>query len=126
MKTIIPVVILVILIIGAWFFTYKHIEDYSSDFIYSLDKISKNIKNSNWEDSYDEFLRMKKKWKRIKNTWDLLIDHQEVESINLIIEKINTYMELKNLDLTLNEITILKEVFRIIIEKESFKLTNIF
>ncbi|SHG95294.1 DUF4363 family protein [Tepidibacter thalassicus] len=125
MKSVISVFIMIIFVIGGWFFSYKYIENNSLDFIHSLNIMSKNIKNNDWKNSQNEFLKMKEKWVNIKNTLDLIIDRKEIESVNLIIKKINTYMDLKNVDLTLNEITVLKEIFRIMIEKESIKLTNI-
>lgn len=125
MKTLIFMLTMMMLIVVGWVVSYNYIEDTSVHFIYSLDKVCENIENKNWSSADDNFLKIDKQWTDIKNNLSLLLDHNEIDDINIAMAKISRCIKLKNMDLSLNEIEVLKELFDMIVEKENLTLTNI-
>lgn len=125
MRALIYISTAMILIVALWFFSYEYIENNSLSFINTLNKINETIENDNWKSAQDKITKLNKDWDNIKHKWGMILDHTEIDDIDLIIAKINKSIELKNKHVVLEEIEVLKYLFIMINEKENLTLTNI-
>ncbi|MGE5458328.1 MAG: DUF4363 family protein, partial [Methanococcaceae archaeon] len=64
-------------------------------------------------------------WNHMKDKWALLLDHQEIDNINISLSKMKEYIKGKNKNDSLAEVSTLKLLFIHIPEKEAISLKNI-
>ncbi|WFD11971.1 DUF4363 family protein [Tepidibacter hydrothermalis] len=126
MKPFIISIISAIIIIFSWNYIYSnHIDATCTEFVDSLDSISNNIDKNNWKSVSNEFMKINKKWDSIRYKWSVLLDHHELDNIDVAMAKLIKNIELKNIPLSHEQIQSLKEFFKLISENEKLTLTNI-
>ena len=91
-----------------------------------VEKSSKFISIGRWDDAQNQIVDIEKIWSKTEKTWALLIDHMEIDNIDISLIKSKKYIETKNLTLSLSELDILKFMIEHISDKELFNLKNIF
>ena len=91
-----------------------------------VEKSSKFISIGRWDDAQNQIVDIEKIWSKTEKTWALLIDHMEIDNIDVSLIKSKKYIETKNLTLSLSELDILKFMIEHISDKELFNLKNIF
>jgi len=126
MRTLIIVIILMLLFLVGWFFVYESIDKHTSIFVKQLDYVSETIRIENWDMVSIEFTRIRTNWGKIRKLLTILLDHHEIDNIDLSMAKANQYILTKNMPLSLGEIEVLKKLFAIVKESEELSLTNIF
>ncbi|MTI47361.1 MAG: DUF4363 family protein [Firmicutes bacterium] len=125
MRALIISIILILLIGIGWLFVLDSVTESTDFFIDSLEKLSEDINNNNWESANNQFQKIEKKWNEIRDNWSVLLDHHEIDNIDLSMSKANQYVKSKSDVLSLGEIETLKKLFGIVKENESLTLTNI-
>jgi hypothetical protein len=105
---------------------YNSLSNLSQVLTSHLDKIENNVYTNNWDIIEAEFKVINQKWKKELKLLTLVLDHQELEKINLSLMKFKGYIEIKNKPLALGESSNLKYLINHIREKESLSLDNIF
>ena len=126
LRTFIAVIIAMLVIVVGWLFVYNSIDKHTLIFIESLDNISDTIKEANWNLVAFEFSKIRNNWTKIRKPLSILLDHHEIDNIDLSMAKADQYIYTKNLPLSLGEIEVLRQLFTIVKESESLMLTNIF
>ena len=126
MRTFYVVLILLVVFLVGWFFMYDSIDKHTSIFIKSLDHISETIKDENWDLVSLEYTKIRNNWTKIRKLLTVLLDHHEIDNIDLSMARADQYIYTKNSPLSLGEIEVLKQLFIIVKESESFTLTNLF
>ncbi|WP_425449575.1 DUF4363 family protein [Dethiothermospora halolimnae] len=125
MKTYIVTFAIILLIIVGWFIIFDKVEYHCESANKSLNKVISHIDNNNWNDAKKEFDKVTDKWSDIRSSWSILLDHHEIDNIDLSMAKTNKYVSSKNPSLSLAEIEVLKKLFNIVKENEALTLTNI-
>lgn len=125
MKPIVIILsVLIVILVGSYVF-YNYIETSSSFIDKELRVLDTDIRNSKWNSASSGILIVENKWDKMKDRWALLIDHQEIDNINISMSKIKQYIEAKDAVDSLAEISALKLLFEHIPEKESLSVKNI-
>ncbi|EOC99604.1 DUF4363 family protein [Caldisalinibacter kiritimatiensis] len=119
------ILVLVVIVIG-WGLIYNFVEKNTSEFINNLDDLSKKVENNDWEGAKIQFYKIEKKWDKAKNTWSIILDHHEIDNIDLSIAKASKYIKTQDSSLSLGEIEVLRKLFGIVRENEALTITNIF
>jgi hypothetical protein len=91
-----------------------------------LKNVEENIKRENWEKAEENLWIFEEKWKGNKLIWALLIDHSEIDNIELSIVHIKSYITSRDLTEAKKEIAGLYLYLRHIPETEKLNLKNIF
>ncbi|CAH2213606.1 DUF4363 family protein [Tepidibacter aestuarii] len=126
MKPFIISIIAAVIIIVSWNYIYSHyIDDSCIEFINSINSISDNIDKNNWKKARDEFMKIDKKWDNVRYKWSVLLDHHEIDNIDIAMAKLIKNIELKNISLSHEQLQSLKKFFELISENEKLTLTNI-
>lgn len=126
MKAFIVCIISTIIIIFSWNYIYSnYVDAYCFEFINSLNSISDNIDINNWDDASEDLLTISKKWDNIRYIWSILLDHHEIDNIDIAMVKLIKNIQLKNIDLSYDQIQSLKQFFKIVKENEKLTLTNV-
>jgi len=125
MKALIIVISIILVIVIGWFFIYESVGNSTEDFILMLTEVATSIEDSDWERAKNQFIEAREKWIKLRNMWTILLDHHEIDNIDLSMARANKFVESQNTSLSLGEIEVLKELFKIVKENEALTLTNI-
>ncbi len=125
MRSLIISCIITLAIALGWYFIYISVEDNTSEFIDNLSDLSKTIEDRQWESANSEFEDIKERWDNIKSSWIIILNHHEIDNIDLAMVKASQYIKSQNQELSLVEIKTLTTLFNIVKDNESLTLSNI-
>jgi hypothetical protein len=126
MKSILIIVITLCLILGAGYYTLSEVSKTADILISRSDLIKANIENENWDRARGDLKEFIAFWNDVKSVWTILINHTEIDSIDMALAKIEQYIITQEKGLALGEMSLLKLLIEHIPEKEKLKLENIF
>ncbi|KXG74298.1 DUF4363 family protein [Thermotalea metallivorans] len=125
MRSLIGVSIAILVIISGWFLSYRHVDNHAENFIESLNLLERKIEAEEWDMVMEKYSEMKAQWHQIRHRWAIIIDHHEIDNIDLALARTRKYVQEKDKPLSLGEIEVLKQLFQIVKESEAVTLTNI-
>ncbi len=126
MRALIIAIIFTLAIFLGWYFTFNSVEDSTTQLISSLSELSKSVEARQWETAKTKFLEIEEKWEKIRSNWTIILDHHEIDNIDLAMAKTSEYVKSQNHALSLGEIESLRKLFSIVKENEALTLPNIF
>lgn len=125
MKILIATVIIFTVLLGFSVFAYYYIDHTSGTLAAQVESIEKPAAAKEWSQADLSFSRLNSSWNQISSKWTVLIDHQELDTINITMARIKEFMKTKDLPGSLSELAELKLLFKHIPEKEALNLRNI-
>lgn len=126
MKHVVPlIVMIIILIIFVDIASYKYLYTSSNSMEEKLHVIEKDIKNGNWKSAETYVNDLEKTWGKVSSKWAILIEHREIDDIDMSLSKLKSFIDSKNKDLSLAELKTLKELYNHIPSNEKLTLENI-
>ena len=126
MKAIAIVILVISLIFFGSYISANFLTSSSNDVIISLNSLEKIVRDGKWDNTNNGISSVNNKWKQIKNKWAVLLDHQEIDNIEISLSKMNEYVKARALSQSLAEISSLKLLIGHIPEKEALSLGNVF
>jgi len=126
MKSILIIAIALSLILGAGYFTMSEVSRTAHILISHSDQMKSSIENGNWEQAQDNFKEFSIFWHNAESMWTILLNHNEIDNIDISLAKIEQYIKARETGLALGEMAILKLLIKHIPEKEKLTLENIF
>jgi hypothetical protein len=91
----------------------------------SLCTLEDYIISQNWEEAEKTLEKFHKNWDKISRTWAMLVDHYEIDNIELELSQLSSFINSKDKSLSLSRLSALKTLVKHIPKKESFILENI-
>lgn len=125
MRTITTVTICFVLLIVLSLGSYRLIESTSNTLSTQLEKVENSINQQKWERAKQEMNLTQATWDKTKNWWTILLDHQEIDNIDVSINRLGKYVDLRRNALSLGEVSALKLYVGHIADTEVFNLKNI-
>jgi hypothetical protein len=126
MKHVIPLIATItILIILVDIASYNYLYASSNSIEKKLDVIEQDIKSEKWMSAKTNADDLEKIWGKISNKWAILIEHREIDDIDMSLSKLESFIETKDKDLSLSELKTLKELYSHIPSNEKLTLENI-
>lgn len=92
------------------------------DFILQMEN---SINKEEWEEVNDINMKFHYQWEKSEKIWPMLIDHLEIDNINIQLSELESYLKNKDKIKALSKLSILKLLVKHIPERESFILQNI-
>lgn len=126
MKSLFISTFIIVLIIATWVFVYLFISQSIEEFNSLLNDMDKKIYSEKWSSTQSIYNTIDSKWIDKQKTLLLILDHEEIEKINLSLKKLKKYIYVKDKSMTLGESATLKFLLNHIEEKESLSFKNIF
>lgn len=117
-------VILVILLVGS-FTSYQYIQGTTQNLGSQIASVEKSISSQQWDTAQKELNETQQQWKNTKGWWTILLDHQEIDKIDLSMKRLDHYLVTKDLPLSLGEVSTLELLFNHISDTEKLNLENI-
>lgn len=125
MRTITTVTICFVLLLVLSLGSYRLIESTSNTLSTQLEKVENSINQQKWERAKQEMNLTQATWDKTKNWWTVLLDHQEIDNIDVSINRLGKYVDLRRSALSLGEVSALKLYVGHIADTEVFNLKNI-
>lgn len=125
MKPLIIIVVLTALLIAGGCLTLYALNLESQRLSDSLSILEKDIENRNWDAAAKKLEEFHGRWDKISSFWAMLIDHYEIDNIELVLSHLVSYVKNQDKNEALSEMSSLKTLIKHIPEKESFNLKNI-
>lgn len=126
MRTILILVLSLGLILTADFFLVRYLNASTEQLTAQLTGLEKRIEHNDWQAAKKDLNRWQDNWTKIQNSWTLFIDHQEIDNIELSLNRMQSYIHSQNEVLSLGELSALKYWIAHIPDKESVHWGNIF
>ncbi|HHW57501.1 MAG TPA: DUF4363 family protein [Clostridia bacterium] len=127
MKYVVPLIIFLLLfIIILDVVTIRYLDKTSENLNETLSIVEGNIKKGDWEKAKQYIEKVEKQWKKIDKKWALIIEHREIDEIEMNMEKLKSYIETKNKDLSMAQLKTVKMLLKYIPQNEKPTLENIF
>lgn len=125
-KVITCIVLLLAVIFAFSSYTNRVLSTTSQDIASHVDEIEKTIKEGNWDKTEEQLQTIESNWDKTEKKWTVLIDHSEIDNIDISLSRMSKYIEAKEQALALAEAGVLKNLIEHIPDKETLTLKNIF
>lgn len=120
------IVITLCIILGAGYYTITEVTKTADILISKSGVIKTDIENENWDRALSGLMKFKSFWNDVKSLWTILINHTEIDSIDMALARIEQYISTREKGLALGEMSLLELMIKHIPEKERLTLENIF
>jgi len=105
-------------------YSVNYLEKSSEELITQLVVVEKAIKQKEWHKAQGELEQFRRNWEKAKFMWSILIDHREIDNIEVSIAHIGSYLSTQNLSEISAEIKGLYLFLKHIPETEKISLEN--
>ncbi len=118
-------VILTALVLFSGLYTHKLLHDDSDRLVRTIDEIIESSRSGDWKRSSDGIRRMSSDWSKMKGIWSSLIDHQEIDNIDITLSRLQMMIEIEDTSALIPEAAALRKIISHIPEKEKLTLDNL-
>lgn len=125
MKPLVYSSIIIIAIIAFGAFTINMLKNEAENFHTVLIELEKNIYAEEWEKAKTIGETIEKQWDKNKKIWPMLIDHFEIDNVNINLAELQAYILSNDKTESLSRLAALKVLIKHIPERESFIIQNI-
>ncbi len=125
MKPLIYSSIIILIIIAFGVFTINMLKNEAENLHTALVELEKNIYAEEWGKAKDIGRTIEKQWDKYKRIWPMLIDHFEIDNVNINLAELQAYILSNDKTESLSRLAALKVLIKHIPERESFIIQNI-
>jgi signal transduction histidine kinase len=118
-------IIILLLLISGSIISYNYINSTSRNLVSQLENTEKAIENQKWTTAQEQLEQTQTKWHKTKFWWTILLNHHEIDNIELISQRLEQYILTQNKTLSLAEISALEMLFEHISDTEAVNVENI-
>lgn len=126
MRTLLTIIIIIILLSGGSFTSYRFIQTTTETMGVQLHSIEQSLSNRKWELAKSELTTVQQNWDKDNIWWSILIEHEEIDTINISMKQLEKYIEAQDLSPSIGEVASLKLRFEQIYDSEKFSVKNVF
>lgn len=126
MKPLVIIVFLTILIVLGGCLSLYALGSESERLDNNLSALNSDIEKQDWEAASKKLEQFHSSWDKTSYLWSMLIDHYEIDNIELVISQLTSFVKTKDKNQALSQVSSLKTFIKHIPEKEGFSLKNIF
>ena len=125
-KVVSSLIILTALIIGMSLFTQWLLNRDSLRLVQTIEEIEKSAKIEEWDQAQTNLKKVNDIWSEVKGTWSALIDHQEIDNIDVTLSRLEMLVQAKEVPSSLSEAAALRKYIGHIPAKEKLDFENLF
>lgn len=124
-KIIGSLIVLTALIIALSIFTQKLLYNDSVSLGNAIEEIQSFARDGKWDKAISTFDRLVSDWEKIKGVWSSLIDHQEIDNIDVTLSRLKPLLEKGDASSALSEASALNKYIKHIPEREKLSIDNL-
>ncbi|TYO96010.1 DUF4363 family protein [Desulfallas thermosapovorans] len=125
MRIYVAVVVVLVLVLAVSFAALDKLNSSAKDLVEDFSGLEEAIATGNWAAAGRDVEKLAKKWSGHKDWWAIVIDHQEIDNIEMSLIRIGQYIRMQDRALAAGELAVLKKMLEHIPEKEKVNLKNI-
>ena len=125
MRTVSTIVIIVVLLLGGSLTTSRYLQTTTLTLGAQLEAVEQSISTQKWEVAQKELNTAQQRWDKNKTWWAVLLDHQEINNIDISMNRLEKYIKTHDVSLSLGEVSALKFQVDHISDSEKLNLRNI-
>ncbi|NLH96978.1 MAG: DUF4363 family protein [Clostridiaceae bacterium] len=125
-RMIVLMAVITALIIVSGLLAHRSVRDDSVKLEKNIETVQDSIRAEKWDSASDALDRIRNDWTAIKKTWSALIDHEEIDNIDITITRLEALLEAKEAASALSEAAALRRLVTHIPEREKLSMENLF
>ena len=125
MRTYTTIGTILVLLLAGSLLSYQYLQGTTNTLGSQITQIEQSISGQKWDDARQELKQTQEKWEKTKTWWTVLLNHQDIDSIDFSLNLLEKYLDTQNLSLSLGEASALELMFKQISEVEKPTLKNI-
>lgn len=125
MRIYVAVVVVLLLVLAVSFATLDKLNSTAKELVEDFDGLEEAIATGNWAAAGHDVEELARKWNQHKDWWAIVIDHREIDNIEMSLIRIGQYICMQDRALAAGELAVLKQLLEHIPEKEKVNLKNI-
>ncbi|KGK91504.1 hypothetical protein DP73_02655 [Desulfosporosinus sp. HMP52] len=126
MRTLGTIIVIVIFLLGGSYASYGFVKNTTQATEAHLKTVEQSISAQQWEEAKKELGIVQESWKNNANWWSIILDHQQIDTIDLSIGRLERFIGAKDIPLSMGELSDLQLLFSYLFDAERFNLQNIF
>lgn len=126
MKNVVISIVISVVMITAMCFSIDYLNKVTEILGRLNDDIEQSINDEDWEQAYKTSLEFKDKWKDYSKKIKLYSNHQEIDTIEMELRKLDQYIKEMTKDESLASLNVLKFLLNHLSELEKIRFQNIF
>ena len=91
----------------------------------TIDEMLISMESEDWQKAESEIEKLSTEWHSVMKLWSALIDHHEIDNIDVTLSKLKSLIQSKDKSTALSEATVLRKFIVHIPEKEKLSISNI-
>ena len=115
--------ILMILLLNMWQVNY--LKNTSKYLLADIVDIKNSTKRKDTKDLLEGIDALESTWNNVKDVWDILGEHDDIEKISEHIQSMRVYATYEDIEELVNEYTLLETLIHHVIESEMFSFSNV-
>lgn len=124
-KIITAVAVLTAFIAGTSLIAHRVLDKTSTDLLDSISGVESGTAASNWNSVEISLKQVKNKWSGVSGTWAMLIDHQEIDNIEVTLSRMEKFISARDTASALAETSALRNYIQHIPSREALSLKNV-
>ncbi|MDR3543482.1 MAG: DUF4363 family protein [Desulfosporosinus sp.] len=119
------IIIIVVLLLGGSWTTYRYLQTTTLALGTQLESVEQSISAQKWKTAQKDLNTAQQRWNQNKTWWTVLLDHQEIDNIDISMTRLEKYLKTQDISLSLGEVSTLKLQIDHISDTEKLNLQNI-
>lgn len=125
MRVVIITVIVLVVFVAGIVVLNRYVNNSSGRLLDGVEKLHTLAENNRWSDLREQLTSFKKGWDSTKMRWQLFLGHHEMDTIDIVISRLEQYLEVEDKALILGQTAELRLLIDHIKSKEGFMLGNV-
>lgn len=118
--------VILALLVGGGIVSYLYVNNTSRFLSNQLSETAIFVRQDNWTASGEKLNWVEKSWKQTSKRWSMIVDHEEIDKIEMAMVRLREFVQEKDKGLALAELAAAKKLVEHIPVKEGFNLANLF
>lgn len=125
MRTLLTIGTITVLLTVGSITSYQYIQTSAQELILPLATIEQSLIPQKWEAVQNELNTAQTHWDKNKKLWTILLDHQEVDNVDFGLKRLEKYVEVQDISLSLGEVSHLRLLIDHIADTARLDIRNI-
>jgi len=125
MRIYVAVIAVLIVVLAFGVYNVNALEKDTQQMMTGFENLEADIATGNWHAASKGMEQVQEQWSAHKGRWAMVIDHQEIDNIDMAIARVTKYIEQKDSTMASGEASVLKQLLEHIPKKEKINLKNI-
>ncbi len=125
MRMVIATVLILVVFLVGTIVLNKYIDSSCESLLEDVKELHSLVENNDWDDAKSQLSNLKEEWDKVKERWQLFLEHYEMDTIDITIARLSQYVDIEERVMSLGEVAEFELLIDHIKDKKDLKLANI-